>query len=231
MKRAIFLATALLYVPLAGAVYKCVDEKGLTRIGDTPPDQCANVVMYEVTTTGKVLRKIDPTPSADSLKQVREEEARKREADKQAAMQKRKDEALLNTYANEKEFDVARDRNIDPIRGRIRAAHERLKVIDARQAKITEEMEFYQSGKKKSSKKETDGPPPMLVAERESLDKEKGSITSQIERQEKEIEDLKARYDADRKRWVALKSGTSAAAAQAKADAAPGTPQAGRKAY
>jgi len=231
MKKAIFLAAALLYAPLAAAVYKCVDEKGLTRIGDTPPDQCANVVMYEMTPNGKVLRKIDPTPSADALKQVREEEARKREADKQAAVQKRKDEALLSTYANEKEFDVARDRNIDPIRGRIRAAQERLKVIDARQAKITEEMEFYQAGKKKSSKKENDGPPPMLVAERESLEKEKASVNSQIERQQKEIEELKTRYESDRKRWLVLKSGTSAAPAQAKADPAAAATQAVRKTY
>ena len=39
----------LLAIALAApavASYKCVDSKGVTHIGDTPPDACANVVMY-----------------------------------------------------------------------------------------------------------------------------------------------------------------------------------------
>lgn len=220
MKNTIFLAAMLvLHAPLAGAAFKCVDEKGLTRIGDTPPEQCGNVVMYEIKPNGTVIRKIDPTPSPEQLKQLREEAERKREADKMAAAQKRRDEALLNTYSNEKEFEIARDRNIEPIRGRINNAKERLKVIEERETKIAEEMEFYKAGKKKSGKKDADAPPPMLVAEKEGLEKERQSIHATMAAQEKEIEELRTRYDTDRKRWVVLKAGT--AGTQAKADAPP----------
>src|SRR3954463_13791545 len=104
MKKAIFLA-ALLHAPFAGAAYKCVDDKGLTRIGDTPPEQCANVVMYEIKPNGAVIRRIDPTPTPEQVKQLREEAARKRAADKLAATEKRRDEALLFTYATENEFE------------------------------------------------------------------------------------------------------------------------------
>src|SRR4051794_38559819 len=67
MKRAILLAV-LLQANLAGAVFKCVDTKGVTRIGETPPEECTSVVMYEVRPNGAVIRKIDPTPSPDQVK-------------------------------------------------------------------------------------------------------------------------------------------------------------------
>ena len=218
MKTTILLAAALLYLPSAGAVYKCVDEKGITRIGETPPDECGKVVIYEVKPNGQVLRRIDPTPTADQVQQLKDEAERKRAADKVAAEQKRKDSALLNTYANEREFEVARDRNIDPIRGRIRASEDRLKAIEAREKKIAEEMEFYKSGKKKNPKAgaKSDEPPPMLVAEQEKLAKERESIQASMATQEKEIEALKVRFESDRKRWVVLKSGDTGAK-----DAAP----------
>ena len=203
----ILAAAALLHAPLAGAVYKCVDEKGITRIGETPPDECARVVMYEVKPNGQVIRKIDPTPTPEQLQQMKEDGEKKRAADKIAAEQKRKDSALLNTYANEREFEVARDRNIEPIRGRIRASEDRLKAIDAREKKIAEDMEFYKSGKKKNDKAgaKADAPPPMMVAEQEKLAKERESLHAAIAAQEKEIEALKVRFDGDRKRWLVLK--------------------------
>ena len=61
MKRTIAFLAIALHVPLASAVYRCVDERGLTLFGDTPPAGCANVPMYEMTRTGKVLRRIDPS--------------------------------------------------------------------------------------------------------------------------------------------------------------------------
>ena len=209
----ILAASLLLHAPLAGAVYKCVDEKGVTRIGETPPDECAKVVMYEVKPNGQVIRRIDPTPSPEQLQQMKEDGERKRAADKIAAEQKRKDSALIYTYANEREFDVARDRNIEPIRGRIRAGEDRLKAIDAREKKIAEEMEFYKAGKKKNPKAgaKADEPPPMLVAEQEKLQKERETIKATMASQEKEIEALKVRFDSDRKRWLALKAGESGA--------------------
>jgi len=226
MRTTIILAVALMHAPIAGAVYKCVDEKGITRIGETPPDECAKVVMYEVKPNGQVIRKIDPTPTAEQLQQMKEDGERKRVADKAAAAQKRKDMSLINTYANEKEFEVARDRNIEPIRGRIRASGDRLKAIEAREKKIAEEMEFYKSGKKKNSKGggKPDEPPPILVAEQEKLANEREQILASVANQEKEIEALKVRFEADRKRWIALKSGEADKAAPAKEAAAAAVP-------
>jgi hypothetical protein len=225
MKRAILLAL-LLQANLAGAVFKCVDEKGVTRIGETPPDECASVVMYELRANGTVLRKVDPTPTPDQVKVKQDAEARKREVDKVAAVQKRKDDALLSTYSNEREFDVTRDRNIEPIKGRIRGGEERIKLIEEREGRVAEQLEFYKEGKGKAKGKQTDAPPPALVAEQESLAKEKDSLRAMIVRQRKEIDDLRARYDTDKQRWIALKSGRLDAIAAPVPAPAPAQPPA-----
>jgi len=200
------LAVALLYAPLTHAAFKCVDERGVTLFGDTPPAGCANVVMYEVAPGGTVLRKIDPTPTPEQLKVRLEEQARHKEAERVAAEQKRKDVALLSTYSNEKEIDVARDRNIEPIRTRIRGAEERIEAVDKRLREIANEMEFYKAGKK-GGRNENVKPPQSLLAEQERAARERATLEKSIADAHKEIESVRARYDADRKRYAELKGG------------------------
>ena len=205
MKRIGLLLIAC-FAPAALAAYKCVDEKGVTRVGDTPPPECANVVMYETSRSGQVIKKIDPTPTPDQLKARKEEADKKAATDKAAAEQKRKDMALLNTFSAEKEFDVTRDRQIEPITGRMKQATERIAAIEKRQKAIDEEMEFYKAGKKKAAGAKAAEPPHMLVSENERLLNEKKQLQSSLASGEKEIEQIKVRFDVDKKRWVALKA-------------------------
>ncbi|HZZ93499.1 MAG TPA: DUF4124 domain-containing protein [Usitatibacter sp.] len=195
---------ALLYVPFAQAAYKCVDERGITLIGDVPPPGCATVMMYEVTTSGQVLRKIDPTPTPEQVKARMEEQQKRKEADRIAFEQKRKDVALLNTYSTDKEIDVARDRNIEPIRSRIKGAQERMVAVDKRLREIGDEMEFYQAGKK-GAHGERARPPIGLVAEQERALKEKVSLEKSVVEAEREIQQVRDRYEADKRRFAQLK--------------------------
>ena len=117
--------------------------------------------------------------------------------------------ALLNTYSSEAEVDVARDRNIEPIKSRIAGAQERMAEIDKRLGKIGEEMEFYKAGKKGGKDGKTVQPPPNLVADRDRATKEKASLEKSVAEAEKEIEAVRARYDADRKRYAELKADPS----------------------
>ena len=91
MKRTLVLLVlpAALAAPWVHAAWKCVDDKGVTHIGDTPPPGCANVVMYEVTNSGKVLRKLDPTPTEAQLRARQEEYERAKMAIRDEADQKR----------------------------------------------------------------------------------------------------------------------------------------------
>jgi hypothetical protein len=226
MKR-IFLLLLAAWTPAAMATFKCVDEKGITRIGETPPDECANVVMYEMSRGGQVIKTIDPTPTPEQLK-VREEAAAKRkDAEKLVAEQNRKDQALLNTYASEKEFDVARDRNIGPINGRIKVTQERLASVDKRLKDIEDEMEFYKAGKKKpvtatatktkdgkEVKARTDETPQMLAADQKRLTNERAVLQKSLTDADKEIAALHKKFDGDKQRWVDLKANPSKAASR-----------------
>jgi chromosome segregation ATPase len=218
-KLCLLAALALAAVP-AAAAYRCVDEKGRTHFGDTPPPACADVVMYEVTRSGKVLRTIQPTMSETQWKAKQEAEEKAKLAEKAAAEQTRKDTALLSTYANEKELDTARERNIEPLKARIALSQERMKEIDKRVKVVKEEMEFYTDGKKKKAGK--DDTTAAMGKELERLDDEKKTLQKNIVGFEKEISELRVKYDVDKRRWLALKQGSSAKQADvASSDAQP----------
>jgi hypothetical protein len=219
MKKALIVLAAL-GITSAGAAYKCTDAKGRTHIGDTPPPGCEGVMMYEVTAGGKVLRSIEPTPTAEQLRAKQQDAERKKEGDKIAAEQKRKDIALLSTFSSEKEFDVARDRNIEPIRARIASMQERIGAVEKRQTEIEEEMEFYKAGTKKSSKAAKGREMPAnLTADLERTRAERTALASSIVNSEKEIEKIKVKFDADKKRWMDLKGVGAKASETAPADA------------
>lgn len=204
--------TCLLIITLAathaGAAFKCVDEKGKTHIGDTPPPGCANVLMQEVSRSGTVLRTIEPSLTPEQMKAKEDAAAKKLEADKVTGEQKRKDTALLQTFATEKEFDVARDRNIEPLKGRIKTAQDRLKSADKRLAELDDELEFYKAGSKSAKGKKEKEAPKALLEEVDRLKTEKAGIAKSIAASEKEIEQTRVKFDTDKQRWVTLKSGT-----------------------
>jgi len=98
-----------MFAPLAsGAMYKWVDEKGVTHYGDRVPPQYANPNNAQIGRTG-VTTKSERSPGAEAKAPAaeRNEAEAKRELE-----QRRQDNALLATYANEKEIDQAREREL-----------------------------------------------------------------------------------------------------------------------
>jgi hypothetical protein len=220
MKRTIACLAIALQVPLASAAYRCVDERGLTLVGDTPPPGCANVPMYEITATGKVLRRIAPTPSPEQVKALREEQERRAAEQKAAAEQKRKDVALLASYGSAHEFDVARDRNIEPVKGRIDASEKRLKELDDQEKSLKERMEFYKAGKAGKARRDKAGAAEdanltWFNGELERVHAERATTADSIARQKKEIDEISARFAADKQRWISIKSGSRSPAGTA----------------
>jgi hypothetical protein len=218
MKR-LCLLLAMTLAPAAMAAYKCVDEKGATLIGDTPPEGCSGVVIYEISRSGNVIRKIDPSPTPEQVKAYKDDSERRREAERVANEQKRKDTALLMTYAAEREFDMTRDRNMEPIKARIKITQERIVGVDKRVKDLEEEMEFYKAGKSKAGKLREI--PSNLVHDLERAKTERVTLEKSIGGYEKEIEAVRQKYDNDKKRWVILRSATDSQPAKGAADSQP----------
>jgi hypothetical protein len=223
-KKLCLLIALALAAPAAHAAFKCTDEKGRTHVGDTPPPGCANVMMYEVTKAGTVIRKIDPSLTEEQVKARADAEEKARIAEKAAAEQRRKDQALLATFANEKEFDTARDRNIEPLKARITQSEERAKEIDKRIKVVKEEMEFYTAGKKKSDKAGKYDPAAGMKSELERLAEEKAQILKSVEGYKKEIVEIGTKFDGDKRRWLALKKGGGKVAGERPATEAKAEP-------
>lgn len=220
MKRTVVLLLIALHAPLASAVFKCVDEKGRVLFGDTPPSACGNVPIYEISLSGAVLRRIDPTPTPQQVEMMREERERKKKEERIAAEQRRKDMALLNTYSSASEFDMARDRNIEPVAGRITAAEERIKELDERETQIAAQVKAYEDKPGKDGKPAE--PPAWLTDDLARVRNERTSLNDAIKRYRKEVDDLRARYDSDKKRWLALKA---AGGVLPPSEAAPAQPE------
>jgi len=206
----------------AHAAYRCVDEKGITHIGDTPPAACAKVPLFEISASGAVLRKLDPTPSPEEAKVREAEAAERKEKDKAAAEQRRKDIALLGTYSSAAEVDMARDRNLEPVQLRIRGVHERIAAVDKRAQELADEMEFYKAGKSKAAKKAE--VPPQLQVDADRVAGEKATLVKSIANYEKEMAEIRARFDGDRKRWTELKTNPGLVSANAAAGPSTAVP-------
>ncbi len=101
----------------AGAMKKCVDASGKTLYyGDTIPadllPKCKN--LSELSSKGTEKKKTEYLTGEE--RKAQEQAADQKKADQQKELdQKRKDKALLNTYINEKEIDLTRDRNLKPL--------------------------------------------------------------------------------------------------------------------
>jgi hypothetical protein len=218
MKTILALLIAL-YVPTAAAVFRCTDDHGLTLFGDTPPAACGNVPIYEVSPSGAVIRKIDPTPTSEQVKERAEEQARKKKAALAAAEQKRRDMALLNSYGSPQEFDVARDRNIEPVAGRIASTQDRIQELDKREQEINERIDSIkqEAAKKKGGEEEAE-PPAWLMSNLDRVHKERAMLVTAVGRYKKEIEELRAKYDGDKRRWIVLKANAGVLDSEAVAD-------------
>ena len=189
----------------AHAIFKCVDDKGVTHFGDTMPTQCAQKAITEMNTQGRVTRKIDAPLTPDQLRQREEEKGLRQAMAGRIEEQKLKDRALLSTYASEKEFDAIRNRDLAQLDGRKKSLLSRGETLDGMIAKLGEEMEFYKAGKSKSSKgREV---PPRLAADHARALRDRELQNEELAKVEADRAEIAERYDTAKRRFAKLKSG------------------------
>jgi len=166
----------------APAAFKCIDEKGKAHYEDVPPAMCANVVIYEVNRSGLVVRKIEPAAANASAAEAKKTEP----PDRSAIDRERRDRTLLDTFANEREIDTARDRSLDLIRSRRETAQTRL-------AQVTKRRQQIESG------------PATGQADLQSVVGEQQSLEHAIAGYDAESRRITEQFETDKKRWRELK--------------------------
>lgn len=172
-------------------LYKWVDKNGQTHYGETIPPEYAN-------SDTKVLDKNRVMDRKDGFDMKQQQESKvDPEVAKAAKEAKRRDEALLNTYSNEKEIDLSRNRNLLQIEARVNSYTTMLKSAKESLDALHKESEDIIKKNRKIPQSLTED-----ITEGEALvtKREKELATSQ-----KEMDAVKARYDADKQRYRELK--------------------------
>jgi hypothetical protein len=185
------LCAAMISVNAEAKLYKWVDKNGQTHYGETIPPEYAN-------TEAQTLEKGRITGRKDGFdKKLQEESKVDPEVAKAAREAKRKDEALLNTYSNEKEIDLARDRNLLQVEARVNSYTTLLKSAQESLDTLNKEQETLTKQKRKIPQSLTED---IVQAQELVAKRQKDLDTSQ-----KEMDGVKARYEADKQRYRELK--------------------------
>jgi chromosome segregation ATPase len=168
-----------------------VDEKGVTHYGETLPPEYANRDT-KLLDKGHVTDRKE-TFDSDKLNSTKKETV----ADKAALETRRHDEALLNSYSNEKEIDLARDRNLLQIEARINSYNT---LIKSAQDSLTDLHREAESRTKLGRKV-----PQSLSDDIASSEARIAKLQLDLAANQKEMDAVKARYDADKQHYRELK--------------------------
>ncbi len=172
-------------------LYKWVDESGTTHYGETIPPEYAD-------REAKKLEKGRIVDRNETLGAGKDKSAKKDAVvDKATVEAKRRDNALLNSYSNEKEIDLARDRNLLQVEARINSYTTLLKSAQATLDDLHKESDSRTKNGRKVQQSLTDD-----IAEAEAR---VAKLQKDLDISQKESDAVKARYEADKQRYRELK--------------------------
>ena len=195
----------------AQPLYKCKDAKGKTYYTQTPPTECLGKEMDELSKQGTVVKKREAALTPEQLAAREAEEKRKKEQEALAKEEKRKNQALLNTYASEKDIEDGRQRALKQAEQSVMEIEKRVEETEKRARKLAMEKEFY--AKKPMPKK--------LHEDIRNNDMDLKGQQDALAAKKKDLGDVNAKYDEDKRRFLELtgakpKSATTPAAAAKK---------------
>jgi chromosome segregation ATPase len=180
--------------------YRCTGTDGKKYYGSTIPRPCIGQPVEQLNAQGLVVRRIDAAISAaDREKKAAEEEERK----KREAISKeegRRNRALLATYTSEKDIDSARARALKDNETAVKDIEKRIDGLKQRLAAQHKELKSYE-GKGK--------PPTKLAQDIQSSEFDIKAQEDLLAAKKKEVDQINARYDDDKKRYQELTKGSA----------------------
>lgn len=199
----ILLLMALLAsaVPAQATMYKWVDAQGITHYGDTLPPQSLGRGNTELDKQGLPIKRNAAALSPAQRQQQAQEQIRQAQENMALTERKRRDSALLNTYTTPTEIDLARDRNSEQAQLSIKSNAARLVTLRATRAQLATQLASFGTAK---------APPAHLVQARDENATEIARLEQVKAQKTQEIEAIRARYAADKARFIELTQGTPA---------------------
>lgn len=178
----------------AGTFFCCVDESGKQVCGDILPQACYGRAYRELGESGRTARRVEAPLTAEQRAQRAAEDERRKVEDDAIREQKRKDRALLDTYATENDIETLRRRAEQDVNLQIKRAEEKIAEARKKREKLESEAEFY---KKKQL-------PAEIAKGLRDVDYEVKAQESVIESKKKELDTVRLKFEEDRRRFLEL---------------------------
>ena len=202
------------------------DKSGkVVGCGDKVPLEFTDNATKELDQGGNVRKTGESAEEAGRRKALEQEQAQaKSEEQKRMAEQKRQDSALVNTFSNEKEIDLKRDRELLAIDNNLTQQRAALKPASERLADAQQRATAFEKNNKDKK------PVPQVIKDDVGrAEAEKSRIEQDIAAKEKDKTDTATKYAAYKKRYMELKGTTPAPAAATSSPATTATAPAAKK--
>lgn len=199
--------------PLAGlaGTYKWVDDKGITHYGDTIPPEFKNKANSELSRRGITIKKTDQALTPEEIRAREEAASHAKQDEARAQEQRRRDQALLQSFTTERDIELKRDRDLQQIELGIANNQSVLKSTEKRLAENRARAE----GLATAGKPVPDG----LKQDIESDEKGKQRLEGMIEQKRQELGAVREKYEDYQRRFAQLQSATPGATAAAESSA------------
>lgn len=183
--------------PALAATYRWVDSKGKVHYGDVMPPQQSGLGHQELDRYGRVLREAPRTVLTPEEQRRRlEEESARAEHMRRVEDQQRRDRALLSTYADETEIDLARDRALELEQLTLNGLLARLGSSATRLSQANDQLARHRAARTPA--------PANLTQMRDEAQAELTRISEAIRAREKIMGELRLRFEADKERFQEL---------------------------
>lgn len=196
--------------PAAAQKIVCWKDKSgkVIGCGDKVPPEFQSSATKELDSRGITRKQTESVDEANARRQREQEAARvKAEEDKKRLDLQRQDTALLETFSNEKEIDLKRDRDIGVIDGQIEQLTSALKPVTQR---------FNEAKNRFDSAEKAKGATGAVKDDYQRVSADKARLEKNIANKHAEKEELRKKYAEYKRRYAELKAGGGTQAAAAK---------------
>lgn len=186
---------------LTAKLYKCVDAKGKPYYTDKLTSDCVQGGTQELSKRGVLIKEYEPgvAPGQKTGPGQAQPPGPALSAEQQRALQEqqRRDRALLATYADEKEIDLARDRNLQQSRHVLKSLEGQGRQADEKLKKLQDQGKtFTDKGKPV---------PDWLREEIADAERDAKRVQADIAGRQQAINSVRERFEADKQRYRELK--------------------------
>jgi hypothetical protein len=202
-RRIVAILAALTFAPLVAEAqsFRCISKDGKRYYGSTIPAECYGRPVEQLNAQGMVVKRIDPEGGEKERLAKQAADSKKREEDAASREVARRNHALLATYTSEKDIDDARARSLAENTKATGEVESTIQAVRKRHSDYVTELDLHK-GKNE--------PPARLRDDIKNAQDELKAQQNLLEVKKREVEQINARYDDDKKRYVELSGKTAA---------------------